>query len=566
MSDSSLTKQAALPPTHTVGNQPPPLEGHNAFQTDQPLREAVGRHGASWALDELGAFGATCGSADVIALGFAANENPPDLHTHDRFGRRIDEVHFHPAYQDLMRLGTEAGIHARPWSAPREGAHVARAAKHYLLTQVEAGVMCPLTMTFAAVPALRQQADVAARWVPRLLHDTYDARLRPASEKTACTIGMAMTEKQGGSDVRANTTRAVPVAEPGPGKPYRITGHKWFCSAPMSDAFLMLAKTDDGLSCFLVPRVRESGARNAFRIQRLKAKLGNRANASSEIELDDTWGEMIGPPGRGVPTIIEMVNHTRLDCVIGSAGIMRQALVQALHHAIFRQAFGRRLIEQPAMRGVLADLAVEVEASTALALRLAAAYDRSDRAARAFRRLATAVGKYWVTKRTAPVVAEALECLGGNGYVEESILPRLYREAPLNAIWEGSGNVMCLDVLRAAGHDADVVPALLEEIGLARGVDRRFDAFVTDLARGLPCGTAASDAPGLEADQASARLLAEKMALALQGALLLQHAPAAVADAFVATRLAREGGLGFGTLPSGVDVAAILARAWPEAG
>lgn len=560
MEDPRLTQHQVSSATHAVGNQPPPLEDYDAFRSDQPLVEGVARQGASWAVEDLGTFGATCGSADVLALGFAANENPPVLHTHDRFGKRIDEVHFHPAYHALMRLGTEVGIHARPWAAPAEGAQVARAAKHYLFTQVEAGVMCPLTMTFAAVPALRQQADLAARWVPRLLHDAYDARLLPAAEKAAATIGMAMTEKQGGSDVRANTTRAVPVATPGPGQPYRLTGHKWFCSAPMSDAFLMLAKTDDGLSCFLVPRVLENGQRNVFRIQRLKSKLGNRANASSEIELDATWGEMVGPPGRGVPTIIEMVNHTRLDCVIGSAGIMRQALVQAIHHAVYRQAFGRRLIDQSAMRLVLADLALEVEASIALALRLAAAYDRDDRPACAFRRLATAAGKYWVTKRTAPVVAEALECLGGNGFVEESILPRLYREAPLNSIWEGSGNVMCLDVLRAAASDAEVVPALLDEIGLARGADRRFDAFVTELMRWLPCGTRSPDE-----HQASARRLTEMIALALQGALLLRHAPSAVADGFVATRLERTGGLAFGTLPAGLDVATILARAWPHA-
>lgn len=548
--------ESAIAATHEVKNQPPPYADRNLWHDDQPLREQAACYGIGAAEETLGAFGERCGNAETLSWGFAANENPPRLKTHDRYGHRIDEVDFHPAYHRLMALGLESGIAASPWAEPGPGAHVVRAVRYFLLTQVEASVLCPITMSFAAVPALRQQPDIGTPWIKGILRAAYDRRLVPAEEKAGLTVGMAMTEKQGGSDVRSNTTRARAV---GSGREYRLTGHKWFCSAPMSDAFLTLAQCDDGLSCFLVPRVLDDGRRNVLRLQRLKDKLGNRANASSEVEYQETRAWMLGEPGQGVKTIIEMVNHTRLDCVIGSAAIMRQALAQAMHHATHRRTFGRRLIEQPLMRQVLADLALEVEAATAVALRLAAAYETADRQAAAFRRLATAAAKYWVTKRTPPMVAEALECLGGNGYVEESVLPRLYREAPLNSIWEGSGNVMCLDVLRAAGREPEALPAVMDEITLARGGDRRFDAFVTELTRQLPCGR-----EGQEELQANARRLTERIALALQASLLLRQAPSAVADAFIASRLAGASGLAYGTLDRTVDTAAILARAWPE--
>ncbi|RMH17188.1 MAG: isovaleryl-CoA dehydrogenase [Acidobacteria bacterium] len=539
--------------THRVTNQPPPLEGHNLFLGDAALAEGASREGAAWATDELAAFGELMGRPETIALGFDANRHPPELRTHDRFGRRIDEVVFHPAYHRLMEIGIEAEIHALPWNRPRPGAHVARAVKHFLLTQVEAGVLCPLTMTFAVVPALEREPEVAEEWLPRVRSTRYDPRPLPAAAKRGATMGMAMTEKQGGSDVRANDTRAVA----GDGA-YRLTGHKWFCSAPMSDAFLTLAQAEGGLTCFLLPRFLPDGSRNRFHLQRLKDKLGNRSNASSEVEYRDAWAVRVGPEGRGVATIIEMVAHTRLDCMIGSAALMRQALAQALHHAAHRAAFGRRLIEQPLMRNVLADLALESEAATALALRVARAYDQAaeDPAARALRRIATAIGKYWVTKRGPAMVCEALECLGGNGYVEESILPRLYREIPLGSIWEGSGNVICLDVLRAIERQPETVPALLDELRLARGADRRYDAHLEAVERRLHAGGEG---------QAGARRLVEGLALALQAALLLQHAPPAVADAFCAARLDGEAGHQYGTLPPALDLAPILERAAPRA-
>ncbi len=541
--------------THEVINQPPPLAGHNLYDSDAALREAVVREGAGWAEDELRVFGELAGRPETIDLGRLADRHTPELRSHDRRGYRIDEVEFHPAWHELMRLGVEAEVHALPWNRPRPGAHVARAAKHFLLTQVEAGVMCPLTMTFAVVPALAAEPELAAEWGPRATSTVYDRRFRPAAEKAGCILGMAMTEKQGGSDVRANSTRAVPVDGGGAGE-FLLTGHKWFCSAPMSDAFLTLAHSEAGLTCFLVPRWLPDGGRNPFYIQRLKDKLGNRSNASGEIEVRDTWARRLGEEGRGVPTILEMVNHTRLDCMLGSAGLMRQALAQATHHAAHRAAFGRLLRDQPLMRNVLADLALEAEASTALALRIARAYDEAadDGEARGFRRLATAIGKYWVCKRTPAMVAEALECLGGAGYVEESILPRLYRESPVSSIWEGSGNVICLDVLRALARE-DVLPAFLAELGEARGTDRRYDAFLAETERRL------ADQSDV---QARARRLVERLALALQASLLLRHAPACVADAFVAARLAGEGGQEYGTLPPGTDFEAILERATPK--
>jgi putative acyl-CoA dehydrogenase len=538
--------------THEVTNQPPPFEDVNLFASDAALVEGLAREGGGALRARVAAFGATLGSARVLALGRDANRHPPELRTHDRYGHRIDEVEFHPAWHEVMRLAMAAAVHNLPWREPVPGAQVARSALHLLLSQVEAGACCPLTMTFACVPALRHEPALAAAWEPALRGLDYDPRLAPPAGKRAVLIGMAMTEKQGGSDVRANTTRALPDGAGG----WRLTGHKWFCSAPMSDAFLTLAQTERGLTCFLVPRVLPDGTRNPFALQRLKDKLGNRSNASSEVEYRGSFAQRVGEEGRGVATILEMVHHTRLDCVSGSAGLMRRALAEAAHHAAHRRAFGRRLLEQPAMEGVLADLALESEAATALALRLARAYDEApaDPEARAFARIATAVAKYWVCKRAPAMIYEAMECLGGSGYVEESPLPRLYREAPVNAIWEGSGNVIALDVLRAMAREPESLPALLAEIRRARGASRALDAFSDALERDL------ADADDAEA---RARDRVERLALALEASLLLRAAPPAVAEAFCAARLAaRSAGL-FGALPPGVARREIVARALP---
>jgi putative acyl-CoA dehydrogenase len=544
-----------MPPTHEVLNQPPPLEGYDLFTSDRVLADALDRDGASWARDRLQRLGVEAGG-EAMVWGRLANANPPILRTHDRFGHRIDEVEFHPAWHELLRLAVHHELHGLPWRDPRPGAHAARAALFYVLAQAEAGHGCPISMTYSAVPALRAQPELAAEWEPRIVSNRYDARVRPAGDKTGVLLGMAMTEKQGGSDVRANTTRARALGRGGPGEEYEITGHKWFCSAPMCDAFLVLAQTERGLSCFLLPRWRPDGTRNRFHLQRLKDKLGNRSNASSEVEFDGAWARMVGEEGRGVPTIIEMVTHTRLDCVIGAASGMRQAVAQATHHAAHRRAFGKRLVEQPLMQNVLADLAVESEAATVTMMRLARAYDEGahDERQRHFARLATAVSKYWVCKRLPPLVAEALECLGGNGYVEESILPRLYREAPLNGLWEGSGNVICLDVLRAMGRNPVAVDAFLAEVGLADGADARLDAFVETL-RG--------ELNDFSAPERRARRLVERLALALQGSLLVRHGHPAVAEAFCASRLAGDHGAAFGTLPAGVACEAIIERARP---
>ncbi len=513
----------------TVPNQSPPLVNYNLFISDAVLQEAVKRDCAGWAEDRMVEFGARLGSEETIAWGFQANENPPVLRTHDRFGNRIDEIGFHPAWHALMRLSMGVGIHNLPWREPRPGAHVARAALMFLASQNEQGHTCPLSMTYSSVPALRREPALAAKWEPNI--------------QRGSLIGMGMTEKQGGSDVRANTTTAEAVSA-GSGE-YNVTGHKWFCSAPMSNAFLILAQAPRGLTCFLLPRLRDDGSGNGFHIQRLKAKLGNRSNASGEVEFDRAQAFRIGEEGRGVPSIIEMVQHTRLDCGIGSAALMRQALTQAIHHARHRSAFGKLLIDQPLMRNVLADLAIESEAATVLTMRLARAFDGEPGLAR----LATAVGKYWICKRTPAVVNEALECLGGNGYVEECVMPRLYRESPLNSIWEGSGNVICLDILRAVAKEPAAVESLLAEIGMARGADRRFDAYV-----------AAID---LKAEEASARRLAEMLATALQASLLLRFGPSFIGDAFCETRLGSAWGRAFGCLPSGVNSAQILDRALP---
>ncbi|HEX6800563.1 MAG TPA: isovaleryl-CoA dehydrogenase [Ktedonobacterales bacterium] len=547
--------------THEVFNQPPTLEDYDVFGADAALREGVRREGAAWAEDRLAVLGRLAGSAEAIGWGFAANDYPPVLKTHDRYGRRIDEVEFHPAWHQLMRVAVEHGMHASSWRAPGPGAHVARSAAFFVWSQVEAGHGCPISMTHAAIPALRVQPDVAAAWEPVLTALEYDPGLRPATEKRGALCGMGMTEKQGGSDVRANTTCAQRVGSGGPGGEYLLTGHKWFCSAPMCDAFLVLAQAPGGLSCFLLPRVLPDGSRNRFFIQRLKDKLGNRSNASSEIELDGAWALLVGEEGRGVRTIVEMVNSTRLDCIGGSAALMRQAVAQATHHAAHRSAFGRLLADQPLMRNVLADLAIESEAATTLLLRLAHACDGAaagDAHEAALKRLGTAIGKYWVCKRTPGLVAEALECLGGNGYVEESILPRLYREAPLNSLWEGAGNVNCLDVLRAMAKEPESVAAYFGELDAARGADARLDATVGTLRDDL---AALARAP--QEAESGARRLVERMALALQAALLVRHAPHTVADAFCASRLGGDWGYAYGTLPAGVDAAAIVARTTP---
>ncbi|MFE7097697.1 acyl-CoA dehydrogenase family protein [Streptomyces erythrochromogenes] len=539
--------------THTVSNQAPPLVGYDVYGGDRALTEGVERHLASAdpellgeVREELTGLGRAAGSAQAQEWGAQANENPPKLRTHDRYGNRIDEVEFHPAWHRLLGHAVGAGL-TDAWGRP--AGHLRRAAGFFLWSQAEAGHGCPVSMTHAAVPALRADPSIAAEWEPRLTSHVYEEGLRPASQKAGVLFGMGMTEKQGGSDVRANTTTAVPLDASGE---YLLTGHKWFCSAPMCDGFLVLAQAPGGLTCFLVPRVLEDGTRNVFGIQRLKDKLGNRSNASSEVEFDGTWARRVGEEGRGVRTIIEMVAATRLDCVIGSAALMRQALTQAVHHAEHRSAFGALLIDQPLMRNVLADLALESEAATTLTLRLAAAYDAGTEQEKAFLRLAVPAAKYWVTKRCTPMVAEALECLGGNGYVEESGLPRLLRESPLNSIWEGSGNVQALDVLRALQREPQALNAFLQEVGLARGADHRLDSAIKDLL---------TDLADLEGIEARARRVVERMALVLQGSLLVRWAPPEVADAFCASRLGGDWGTAFGTLPHTLDLRAVVERA-----
>ncbi|MER6526964.1 acyl-CoA dehydrogenase family protein [Streptomyces sp. NPDC001508] len=539
--------------THDVTNQAPPSAPYDASE-DPALLEGLRREGAGWAEEEIRRLGRRAGSAEAQEWGELANRHEPVLRTHDRYGNRIDEVEFHPAWHHLMRVAVGAGLAGAPWADARPGAHVARTAGGLVWGHAEAGHGCPTSMTYAAVPALRAQPDLAKVYEPLLTGREYDPVLRVPTDKPGLLAGMGMTEKQGGSDVRTNTTAATPTAEPGV---YTLRGHKWFTSAPMSDVFLVLAQAPGGLSCFLVPRVLPDGSRNTFRIQRLKDKLGNRSNASSEPEFDETVAWLVGPEGRGVKTIIEMVNCTRLDCVMSSATLMRRTLVEAGHHARHRSAFGARLLDQPLMRNVLADLALESEAATTLTLRLAGAADRAvrgDEGERAFRRIATAVGKYWVTKRGPAFTAEALECLGGNGYVEESGMPRHYREAPLLSIWEGSGNVNALDVLRALGREPGAADALFAELALARGADARLDAAVARLKDRLA-----------ETDQVGARRLVEAMALALQASLLVRYAPAAIADAFCASRLGGDWGHAFGTLPAGSALNTILDRALPDA-
>ena len=543
--------------THDVENQPPPLAPYDAYATDLPLREALAREGGAWAEDDVAAYGQITGGEEMV-LGVAANENRPRLRAFDAYGHRRDDVEFHPAYHRLMELAVAHGVTSFAWRhAQHEGAHVARAALVYLHNQADQGTSCPLTMTYACLPTLEAQPELARDWLPRVLATTYDGRSIPAQDKAGNTIGMGLTEKQGGSDVRANTTRATPVSAAGPGALYELVGHKWFLSAPMSDAFLVLAQADEGLSCFLLPRFAPDGTRNAVRIMRLKDKLGDWSNASAEVELAGALAWMVGTPGRGIATILQMVMLTRLDCIIGSASIMRQALVQAVHHARHRHAFGKVLAEQPLMRNVLADLALESEGSTALALRVARAVDASarDDRERALARVATAAGKYWVCKRCPPFVNEAQECLGGAGYVEDWILPRLYRQAPLNSIWEGSGNVQCLDVLRALRREPESRDAFFAELDAVRGGNRLLDHETRALR------TLLADDDDLEAQ---ARRLVERMAMALEASCLVRGGNVAIADAYCESRLGRGHGVAFGTLPANAPLEALIERALPE--
>jgi putative acyl-CoA dehydrogenase len=539
-----------MPSTHEVTNQVPPLVGRDVAAYPA-LLEGLEREGAGWAADELHDLGRRAGSAEAQEWGRLAEKNVPVLQTHDRYGHRVDEVEFDPAWHQLMTVAVESGIHATPWADERPGAHVARAAKEFVWTATDPGHICPISMTYAVVPALRHNPDLAAAYEPLLTSTTYDYGLRVPATKRGLVAGMSMTEKQGGSDVRANTTTATPTADGS----YALVGHKWFTSAPMSDFFLTLAQAPGGLSCFFVPRVLPDGSRNPIRLQRLKSKLGNRSNASSEIEYDGALGWLVGEEGRGVPTIIEMVNMTRLDCTIGSAAGMRIATMQAVHHARHRSAFGKLLVDQPLMANVLADLAVEAEAATYAAMRLAGATDRvarGDEQEAGVRRIALAVSKYWVCKRAPAHAAEALECLGGNGYVEDSGMPRLFRESPLMSIWEGSGNVAALDTLRALARQPESLEAFFDEVELAAGADSRLDDAVGRVRKEL------TDFADIEY---RARHLVEQLALVFQGSLLVRHAPAAVAEAFCGSRLGGDWGIAFGTLPVGVDTGTIVERA-----
>lgn len=536
--------------THEVCNQPVALENYNAWQIDIALMEAVAREGGSWAQDHLSAFGARTGG-DLIDSGFAANENPPKLRAFDRYGHRIDEVEFHPAYHELMAAGMEYGMSSFAWRHEnREGAHVARAAVMYLGSQADAGFGCPMSMTYAAIPALRHAPALAEKWLPKLLSAEYDPRSLPMEQKTGCTIGMGMTEKQGGSDLRRNTTKARRQKDGS----YEIIGHKWFFSAPMCDAHLVLAQTEGGLSCFLVPRFLPDGTRNAVRIQRLKDKLGDWSNASSEVEFHGAFGELVGIEGRGIVTILEMVALTRLDCMIGSSAQMRQAVVQAIHHTSQREAFGKLLVDQPLMRNVLADLALESEAAIALTMRVARAVEMSgkDPHETALARIATAIGKYWICKRAPVLINEAQECLGGIGYVEENILPRLYRQAPLNSIWEGSGNVQCLDVLRALRKEPETREALFAELQNAAGKNAHYDAELKCLAARFE---------DLETLEFRSRYVIERLALMLQASIFLLGDHTDIATEFCRSRIAGEHGLTFGTLSPDAPVAQLIERA-----
>ena len=534
----------------TSRNQPPILEDYNLFASDAVLREAVKRNGGAWNDEHALRFGEILGKSETLELGDAANRNPPILKTYDRFGNRSDVVEFHPAYHKLMRVSIENETHSLAWTSEKDGAYIARSALAFMKQQIDEGTSCPLTMTFAVVPSLKISPEIADEWLPKVTSNEYDKRFLPVSEKRGALFGMAMTEPQGGSDVRANITFAEKSGGVGE---YIITGRKWFCSAPMSDAFLVLAQTEKGLSCFLLPRFTPDGTKNKIYFQRLKDKLGNKSNASAEVEFHGAFARIIGEEGRGVANIMEMVRHTRLDCAVGSAGSLRRAVAEAIHHCANRVAFGKLLIEQPLMQNVLADLALESEAATALAFRLAKGFDesKSDEQAKYFTRAATAIGKFWICKRAVFALGEALECLGGNGYVEESVLPRLYRDVPVNSIWEGSGNVQCLDVLRSMQKEPESVEALSNEINQAKGANRFYDDFAANLENEL------LDIDNLEF---RARRIVEKIALVLQAGILLKHAPDFVAEAFCAARLL-ENNSTFGTLPVGTAVDKIIERA-----
>ena len=539
--------------THEVFNQPTELVDYNLYDSDAALKEIGAAGGRGLGGERAGAFGARAGSADYLELGALANKNPPELDTHDRYGRRVDLVRFHPSYHALMKAAIEEGIHSSPWTEPREGAHVARAAQFYMQTQVEAGHGCPITMTFASVPCLKAELDLAAAWLPKITARIYDPRNVPVDQKHGVTIGMAMTEKQGGSDVRANTTRAIPVGVEGPGQAYELVGHKYFVSAPMCDAFLVLAQAPGGLSCFLVPRWRPDGTKNPLQVVRLKRKMGNVSNASSETELRGALGWMVGSEGRGVATIIEMVAMTRFDCMIGSSAGMRMAVSQAIDHCRQRKAFGALLVDQPIMAAVLADLAIEAEAALTLTMRLARALDhRDDPHEDALVRLGTAIGKYWICKRAPGHAYEALECIGGSGVMEDSPMPRLYREAPVNAIWEGSGNVQCLDIARAISRSPQTLDAYFAEVGSAKGESRALDRHVEALK---------DDLRDLAAFESRARDLCDRLALGLEAAALV-GAGSPVADAFSRSRLESRGAHNYGAL-TGVDCEAIVRRAAP---
>ena len=544
-----------LAATHEVTNQPTALADYNLFESDLALQEAVRREGGAWAEESLRVFGERVGKADYLELGELANRYPPELDTHDRFGHRVDQASFHPAYHELMRVAIEEGLHASHWSDPGTGANVARAARFYLQSQVEAGHGCPITMTSAVVPSLRTEPALAQHWLPKLLSRTYDPRNVPASHKAGLTAGMAMTEKQGGSDVRANSTRALPAGRESGADAFELVGHKFFVSAPMSDLFLVLAQAPGGLTCFLMPRWRPEGALNAMQIQRLKRKMGNQSNASCEVELRGALAWRVGPEGKGVRTIMDMVAMTRFDCMVGSAAGMRMAASQALHHCSQRSAFGKRLVGQPLMQNVLADLALESEAAIAMTLRLARALDSREVGQEALLlRLATGLGKYWICKRTPHHAYEAMECIGGSGVMEDSPMPRLFRESPVNAIWEGSGNIQCLDLLRAIRKEPRVLEAYFAEVETARGADPALDRLVAMILREF------QEHDDLEF---RSRALADRMALALQASLLLRHAPSFVADAFCRSRLESLGHHQYGALPRGTDCAAIIERATP---
>jgi putative acyl-CoA dehydrogenase len=534
------------PLTHQIDNQPPPLAGFNAWKADPILRTAVTREGGAWIEAQAEALAYLIGGETMQESARLANEHPPELFTHDRQGHRIDQVRYHPAYHELMRTAFGAGLHALAWTAHQPGAFVARAALNYLWNQCENGTACPVTMTFASVPVLRHVPDLGAVWLPRILNSAYDPADLPVERKQGATVGMAMTEKQGGSDLRANTTQARADS----GNRHLLTGHKWFCSVPMSDAFLTLAQRPEGLSCFFVPRILPDGKRNRIFIQRLKNKLGNRSNASAEIEYERAQGWLVGEPGRGIPTLIEMAHLTRFDIVVAVAGTMRAALTHAMHHARHRSAFGRKLAEQPLMRNVLADLALESRAATQMAFRLAGAFDRANdnEEEQALARLLTPIAKYWLCKRLPAFVAETLECLGGNGYVEDWPLARLYREAPLNGVWEGSGNVICLDVFRALEKAPGLLDAYWREIDPAAQKVPALATAVADLRRLL------QDRPGED----QARRVTEQLALLMQGALLVLHDEAHAAEAFIRSRLRDEGGRAFGTLDSGADLGRLI--------